>query len=396
MELQSYQKRAWAEIDLGALAHNYRALRSLSSRGTLFCCVVKANGYGHGAIEISKIYELLGADFLAVSNVEEALQLRDGGIRANILVLGYTPPEAAPYLAKYNISQCIMSLEYARLLSKCAEKAHMKVKAHLKLDTGMGRIGFYAKGDSAARSKALDEISEVFSLKGIEPEGVFSHLASADEGEGGDGYTAGQLEFFRNTVHELSSMGITFKIKHLGASAALLDHRECVFDMPRAGITLLGVLPSSDIRENNVTLHPAMKLKTVVIQVKELPCGEYVNYGRTYVSKDRRILATIPIGYADGLHRCASENGACVEIHGQRAPIVGRICMDQCVIDVTHIDHVTLGDEVTVFGGICSVEELAERCRTIPYEIFCSLSQRIPRVYVSGGKIDEIKDYIIN
>lgn len=396
MELQSYQMRTWAEIDLSALAHNFRALRSLTKEGTLFCCVVKANGYGHGAVEISRIYELLGADFLAVSNVEEALQLRDGGIRANILVLGYTPPEAAPYLARYNISQCVMSLEYARLLSLCAEEAHLKVKIHVKLDTGMGRIGFYAKGDSEKRSRALDEIAEVCSLPGLDAEGIFSHLSSSDEGDSGDGYTADQRAFFESVVSDLKARGISFGIKHLGASAALLDHPECALDMLRVGIAIFGVLPSPDIRRKCPELRPTMKLKTVVIQVKDLPEGEFVNYGRTYSASTEKKLATIPIGYADGLHRCASENGAYVEIRGERAPIVGRVCMDQCVIDVTGIDGVSLGDEVTVFGGITSVEKLADSCRTIPYEIFCSLSQRIPRVYLSGGEIVSVTDYIIN
>jgi alanine racemase len=402
MEMQSYQRRTWAEIDLAALENNYGVLRQATPKETKICCVVKADGYGHGAVEASRLYESLGADWLAVSNVEEALQLREAGIKMPILVLGYTPPKAAAFLSKYDVSQCVMSKEYGKALAKEAQKAGASVKIHIKLDTGMGRIGFPCKrrddcpeaNETFARSIA--EISELIGEGGLLPEGIFTHFASADEGDEGDDYTAYQLDNFNCAIRALGERGINFKIKHAAASSALLDHPEAAFDMVRCGIALYGVLPSDSIRNQVDGLMPAMKLKTVVIQVKRLYEGEYVNYGRTYQADDERIVATLPIGYADGFLRRNSRIGTEIEIKGKRARLVGRVCMDQCVIDVTDVEGVREGDEATVFGGDVSVEELALLNHTIPYEIFCGLSKRIPRVYVKNGEITHIDDHIFN
>ena len=395
MDLQSYQKRTWAEVDLDILAENLKSLRAKVKNGALLCAVVKADGYGHGAIALSRLYENMGLEWLAVSNVEEALELRESGIKTNILVLGYTPPASAAFLGKYGISQCVMSREYAEELSRSALDAKQRVKIHIKLDTGMGRLGFFAKNEAATRQAALNDIEYVCSLSGLVPEGIFTHFSSSDEGDSGEDFTLDQLNSFESAVCELEKRGLRFEIKHAAASAAILDYPSSHFNMVRAGIALYGSLPSDKIK-NAVSLRPAMKLKTVAVQVKKLFKGETLSYGRTYTADKDRIVATIPIGYADGFLRRGSECGVEVELRGKRAAIIGRICMDQCIIDVTDIEGASVGDEVTVFGGIISVEELAARNGTIPYEIYCLLSKRIPRVYLSGGEAVHIVDYILN
>lgn len=402
MDMQSYQRRTWAEVDLGALEDNYFALRKRVPENTGICCVVKADGYGHGAVEISRLYEALGAEWLAVSNVEEALQLREAGIKTRILVLGYTPPPATAFLAKYNVSQCVMSYEYGLSIAREAREAGVSVNIHVKLDTGMGRIGFPCKTRddcpeaNEAYERSIDEISSLFGEEGLSPEGIFTHFSSADEGDEGDEYTEYQLNNFNRAIKALDERGVRFSISHASASSAILDHPEASFDLVRCGIALYGVLPSDSIRASEIELRPAMKLKTVVIQVKELYEGEYVSYGRTYQADEKRIVATVPIGYADGFLRRNSKIGTALEIKGCRARLIGRVCMDQCVIDVSDVDGVKEGDEVTVFGGAVSVEELARLNLTIPYEIFCGLSKRIPRVYIKDGEIVHIDDHIFN
>ena len=402
MKMQSYHRRTWAEIDLDALENNYKVLRRRVLPSTKICCVVKADGYGHGAVELSRLYERLGADWLAVSNVEEALQLREAGIKTSILVLGYTPPEAAAFLAQYGVSQCVMSYEYGAALATEAQRAHVSVRIHIKLDTGMGRIGFSCKARDdlsesvAMQDRSVDEICQICKMEGLLPEGIFTHFSSADEGEEGDEYTADQLFRFNTVVNELRCRGIEFELRHAAASSAIIDHPEAALDMVRAGIVLYGISPSDSIRGSTSELLPAMKLKTVVLQVKELLFGEYVSYGRTYQAEEKRTVATLPIGYADGFLRRNSKIGTELEINGRRAALIGRVCMDQCVIDITDVEGVKAGDEVTVFGGLITVEALARLNRTIPYEIFCGLSKRIPRVYLKGGEVSSVDDHIFN
>ena len=402
MELQSYQRRTWAEIDLDAVERNYNSLKGIAPEGVKICCVVKADGYGHGAVELSRHFERLGAEWLAVSNVEEGMALREAGISCRILVLGYTPTSAAEYLARYDISQCVSSLDYAKELSAALKKAGAGVKIHIKLDTGMGRLGFSCKsaiegieGDrEGAFDAAIDEIKQACCLDGLRAEGIFTHLCCADEGEDGEAYTVAQIESFKAAVGELSALGIEFPIKHASASSGFIDYPWASFDMVRCGISLYGILPSESIR-NKVGLFPAMKLKTVVSQVKELKAGEYVSYGRRFKAESDIMTATLPVGYADGFYRRNSEVGGAIEINGKPARIIGRVCMDQCVVDVSEIEGVKVGDEAIVFGGIISASRLAEMNDTIPYEVLCSLSQRIPRVYLSRGKIVSVVDYLL-
>jgi alanine racemase len=367
-------------------------LRERVPNGAKTCCVIKADAYGHGASAVAKRLEKAGADFFAVSNIDEALELSYNHISLPILILGYTPPMRAKELSVNNISQCVYSSEYADLLEQSAREGGFKISVHIKIDSGMGRLGFVFRHDE----EFFEELIDVCSRDCFVLEGIFTHFSSADEGEEGDEYTAEQLNHFNTVVRELRARGVKFELRHASASSAILDHPEAELDMVRAGIVLYGISPSDSIRKSTDGLMPAMKLKTVVLQVKELLPGEFVSYGRTYQAEEKRTVATLPIGYADGFLRRNSKIGTELEVSGRRAKLIGRVCMDQCVIDISGIDGVRVGDEVTVFGGDITVEELARLNRTIPYEIFCGISRRIPRIYISGGKVSHIADYILD
>lgn len=384
MQLTPYQKRTWVEVNLDAIRHNYLEVKKIVGKDVKVCCVIKANAYSHGAIQLAKLYEKMGADFLAVSNIEEALQLRGAGVKIPVLILGYTDCACARILADNNFSQCVFSMEYAQALSLSAKKAGVSIKAHFKLDTGMGRIGF--------RSEEKEELLQSCCYETLITEGIFTHFASADEGKDGQEYTKNQYRLFRETIEYLEEKGIRFSIKHCANSAAILDYPEFHLDMVRAGIILYGEFPSAQI-ESKRKFYPAFKLKTIVSHLKTIKKGECVSYGRKYKANDDRIIATIPIGYADGLHQYNSCGGE-VEVNGKRAPIVGRICMDQCMIDVTGID-VSLGMEVTVYGGQITVNEVAKRNDMIAYEILCSIGKRLPISYISKGNIESVSDGIL-
>lgn len=374
MPIEAAQRRAWAEVDLAALTQNFQTIRRRLHPATKLCCVVKANAYGHGAIPVSRLFEALHADFLAVSNIEEALSLREAGIALPLLILGYTPPACAKTLARQNISQCVFSLPYAQALSLEAQKADVTIKIHIKLDTGMGRIGF--------RPFETEAIARASTLPAFRREGIFTHFASADEGKAGEAFTQKQLAAFLEVTKNLAKQGITFSLRHAANSAALLDFPAAELDMVRAGIVLYGESPS-DCLQNKPVLSPALTLKTVVDLVKSLPSGETVSYGRQYTASGPRRIATLPIGYADGLRRLPNETTLWVSIGEGRAPVVGRICMDQCMIDVTDLPAVKEGDIVTVFGqGGQSAADYAALCGTIAYEILCAVGARVPRIYL--------------
>ena len=391
------RNRFWAEIDLDAAQHNYQFIKKSLSRRTKLCCVVKANAYGHGAPIMAKLYEELGADWLAVSNIEEAIQLRREGISLPILILGYTAPSCAALLGKHNLSQTVYSYDYAEELNHFAAQESLRLKIHLKLDSGMGRLGFscrHGKEDSSSLTQALAACR----LPSLFPEGVFTHLAVADEGEGGKIYTQEQLSRFQEAVAYLESEGISFAMRHCANSAGILDHPTSHMDMVRAGIILYGALPSSALQAS-ADLRPVMSLHSVVSLVKDLQTGDSVSYGRTFVAPHPMRVATVPVGYADGYRRENGANGACVIIKGKRAPVVGRVCMDQLLVDVTELPSLKRGDAVTVMGQVDGVsvtaEELAERNRTIPYELFCNVGERVPRIYRRDGKTVAIRDNLI-
>ncbi len=381
-------KRTWAYIDLDNAEHNFKLIKSFTDKKV--CAVVKANGYGHGAVQLGKLYQHLGADFFAVSNIEEAIQLRNNQITLPILVLGYTPIECAKVLVKYDIHQAVFSLEYAiALVNKCKEQ-NIKVNVHLKFDTGMGRIGF------ATDNKTLDKLSQILSTDAIYVQGAFTHFAVADEAQDGKDYTEAQAQKFDYAVKCLEQKGIKTPIKHCSNSAGIIDYKHYHFDMVRAGIVLYGLTPSDKVG-GDIGLKKVMQLTSVISHIKTIEKGQSVSYGRTFTATDTMKVATVPIGYADGFWRTNGNGKYSLKVNGKYATIIGRICMDQLMLDVTDIDC-KVGDEVFVFGQdeLCSAEQIAKINQTINYEVVCAVGERVPRVYIKGGKVVEYQDNLID
>ena len=392
----SKRKRFWAEIDMNAAEKNFNVIKSKLNEKTKLCCVVKANAYGHGAVYLSKLYEKLGADFFAVSNIEEAMQLRNNGITTPILILGYTPTSCASILAENNISQSVFSYSYAKELSKCAKADGVRVKIHIKLDSGMGRIGFECIHENA---NMIDSIVEVCNMEGLCPEGIFTHFALADDGEDGSVFTKLQYDRFIRATEELQEKGITFEIKHCANSATTFEYPEYHLDMVRVGVVLYGVAPSKKVRGCE-ELVPVMSLKSVISMIKVIEPGDTVSYGCTFVAKQKTKIATAPVGYADGFWRSNSENGTQMLIRGQRVNIVGRVCMDQLMLDVTDVKGVREGDYITLIGTdkgeTITAEDLAQNNGTIGYEMVCAIGERVPRFYIKDHDIVFVKDNIVS
>lgn len=387
MKLQPFQKRTWASINLDAAEHNYRVIRSQISRQTKLCCVVKANGYGHGAIQLSKLYEKLGADYLAVSNIEEAMQLRKAKVTLPILVLGYTDPRCSAQLAEHDITQCVFSYEYGSSLAENAFKQGKEVKIHIKIDTGMGRIGFLTSDND------LDKAVKVCNLPGLKVEGIFTHFSSADEGDAGKEYTLGQFNKFKDAIKHLEAKGVSFAMRHCANSACIFDYPEMNLDMVRAGIVLYGLQPSNCLH-NPGDLQPVLTLTTIIDHIKTVHSGDSISYGREFKANCDIRVATIPIGYADGLWRSNFPNHMAVEVEGKLAPIIGRVCMDQCMIDISEIVAAQINSKVTVYGTSedTTIDHIAKANNTISYEIVCALGERVPRVYYYDGQIVCIVD----
>ncbi len=367
----SYLRRTWKEINLSALGNNFDIIGSIT--GTSVCAVVKADAYGHGAVGVAKALEEKGAAAFAVSNIREAEELRTAGIKAQILILGYTPEIYAEDLSRLGFVQCIYSLEYAENLSREAKKIGVTVEAHLKLDTGMSRLGFDVRD---ADFVGLQEAKRVLTLENLNITGVFTHFAVADSKDGEDiTFTKHQYARFNEAADALETDGFRFKTRHCCNSAGALWGIADKGDMVRAGIILYGLAPSPDIRLPS-GMKPVMSLYSVVSMVKTVKAGTFVSYGRTYEAEGDRIIATVSAGYADGVPRALSNKGS-VLINGKRAKIVGRVCMDQFCIDITDIENVRIGDRVEVFGENISVDEVAEIAGTINYEIICGISKRV-------------------
>ncbi len=378
--MDDLQKRAWAEISLENIEHNYKAMRAKLPEGCRFLAVMKADAYGHGVYEIAPLLEKLGADYFAVAEIEEAKTLRKMGLKTPILILGYTGAESTAELIQDNVTQTVNSLDIAKEFSRRAQKAGGVLKAHLKLDSGMGRLGFTCHDGEAEANMA--EIEEALSLPAMDYEGVFTHFAVSDV-DGGEEYTEKQYRDFLKTVDEIEKRtGHKFRIRHCANSGAMISHSGTYLDMVRPGLALYGLYPGSD--RGDIELRPAMELKARIAQIKEFGAGYSVSYGRIYTTDSPRRIAVITIGYADGLHRVLS-NKMEVLVRGKRAPQVGRICMDMCMIDVTDIPEARVGDAVTVFGrdgdGYISPEEQAEKAGTVSYELLCAVSKRVPRFY---------------
>ena len=376
-------ENSWAEVDLSAVRRNYNTIRGSLPADTKLCCVVKANAYGHGVGQLAPLYEQLGADWFAVSNVREALQLRRCGVTRPILILGYTHESCAALLAEENISQCVYSTAYGQRLSAAAQEAGVTVKIHVKLDTGMGRLGFRCPDEG---QDGVEGAIEVCRLGGLHPEGVFTHFASADEGAAGEEFSRLQAARFAAALERLTAAGITFSVRHCANSATLSDYPELRMDMVRAGIVLYGLQPSADLR-HPLPLQPVMSLRSVISHVKTVPAGATISYGRTFTAPAEMTVATVPIGYADGFWRHNSPAGVRLTVRGQQVPILGRVCMDQLMLDVTHVDGVTIGDAVTVFGAApaMTADDIAAANGTIGYEVICGVGERVPRLYIEDG-----------
>lgn len=372
--------RAWAQIDLAAMTHNFNIAKST---GKKVMCVIKANAYGHGAVPCGLHLQKLGADFFAVACLAEAVELRNGGITRPILILGYTPSEYAAELAQYDITQTVYNMDSAQALSTEAAKAGVSVDVHVKVDTGMSRIGIYAQSKQAAVS-AADEIERIYSLPNISVRGVYTHFSVADVPEQ-DSYTKWQLSNYHAVLNALSARGIQPELRHAGNTAAIMNHTDSHFDMIRAGIMLYGMYPDGVHR--NGPLRPVMTLKSRVAQIRELPAGASVSYGRTYETDKPTRMAVITAGYADGHPRRISDNSYDI-INGRSFPQIGRICMDMHMLDITGDDTVKVGDEVSLWGGEgMTAEQIAERVGTLNYELTCLITPRIARVYVHEGSI---------
>ncbi len=378
----------WAEIDLDAIKYNIDSIKRRVDTKELIA-VVKADAYGHGALDVSKTLVENGATKLAVAVITEAMELRHGNINTPIMILGYTPLEFAADLINYDIEQTIFDLEYATKLSEIALNLGKKAKVHVALDTGMGRIGFLINDNS------LNEILKISSLKGLEVVGIFTHFATADESD--KNYSNKQYKKFTDFNEKLVSKGVNIPLKHVSNSGAIIDMPNTYLDGVRAGIVLYGYYPSEDVLKQNLDLKKAISIKTQVAHVKILDKNEYVSYGRKFKTERKSIIATLPIGYADGYSR-ALTGKAKVIINGKFAPVVGTICMDQCMIDVTDIGDVHVGDEVIVLGKDKDLkfdaDDMAKAMGTINYEVLCMIKQRIPRVYIEDGKVKSIRNYI--
>lgn len=393
--MEKYLRRTWVEIDLNAVSHNYRLIEK--KVGTVpVMCIVKADAYGHGVEHIAVEYQRLGAKWFGVSNIEEAMELRRYGIERNILILGYTPPEAAYQLSEYGITQAVFSYDYAERLSDAADAEGCIVKCHIKADTGMGRIGLNCRTTQAI-SAAADEGERIYHLPGLMVNGIFTHFAVADDGEQGEDFTRSQYDNFIDIISALNKRGVSFKYRHCCNSAATLEYPDMHLDMVRPGVILYGLAPSPVLR-GKYDLRPVMQLRSVISMIKELEAGATVSYGRTFTAERDMKLATVPIGYADGFPRVLSGKQELL-VRGHRAPIVGRVCMDQLMLDVTDIEGVSEGDTVTVFGKDgdeqITVDELADKLGTINYELVCRMARRVPRVYHRGGCVISQTDYLL-
>ncbi len=383
--MASVGRQTRAEVDLSAIGRNVRALKSLTAPGTRFCAVVKADGYGHGAAQAAAAALAAGADHLAVAILDEALELRAAGLSAPILILGHTPPAQSHLVAENGLTQTVYRLSQAEALAGAAEALGRRVKVHLKVDTGMGRLG-------VTPGEAPDFARAAARLPGLELEGIYTHFAQADSRDKASALK--QLDAFRGALDDVRARGPAIPVRHAANSAALLDLPETHLDMVRAGISLYGLWPSSETTRP-VELTPAMRFKTKIAMLKHVPAGTPLSYGCTYRTPKAADIATLPVGYADGWSRrlgtledlpVPKPSGARVVIAGRRAPVVGRVCMDQCLVDVTGLPNLSEGDDVLLFGGPeLPVEEVAARLGTINYEIVCLVGRRVPRVYAPEG-----------
>jgi alanine racemase len=381
----------WAEISLGAYAHNIKELKRITRPPARLMAVVKANGYGHGAVEVAREALHNGAQYLGVARINEAIPLREAGLSAPILIFGYSPPALAPMLIDYELTQTVYSLSTARALSEQATRKGKKINVHLKVDSGMGRLGFLLEAintipNDTPLNNPVREIEAITRLAGLTVEGIFTHFATADSAD--KSYADLQLDRFMDFLNCLQKKGLEPPLRHAANSGALINIPESHLDMVRPGIATYGLHPSDEINKSTVDLIPVMTLKSKIIHLKKVPPGFNISYGITFQTKNRTTIATIPVGYADGFNRLLSSRGYML-VHGQRVPIVGRVCMDLTMLDVGGISGVALEDDVVVFGEqgdeAITADEIAASIGTINYEVVSTITARVPRIYCNSS-----------
>ncbi|MEE1223893.1 MAG: alanine racemase [Clostridia bacterium] len=384
------EKRTWAEIDLDAIAHNMREIRKITSPDAQIMAVVKADGYGCGFYETTKVLLENGADRLAVAILQEGKQLRKRGIDVPILILGASFEDDIEDIIDSDITPNVCSFEFAKAISEVSERKQKTTKIHIKLDTGMSRVGFLISDNN---EKVIREIEKISQLPYIEIEGIFSHFSTSDEAD--DSYTRLQFKRFMEVCNELKNIGINIPIKHICNSAGVMMYPEMHLDMVRPGVILYGMYPSEEVDKSRLNLIPAMTVKSKITFVKEVEAGRGVSYGKEYITDGTTKIATVPIGYADGYLRKIAKCGKMI-VNGVKVPIIGRICMDQCMINVSNVHNIERGDEAIIFGreGI-TIDDLAKWLDTINYEISCVIGKRIPRIYIKDGKAVKVLNYLL-
>ena len=382
--MDSTLKRTWAEIDLDALAHNYTVLRKRIGADVKFLGVVKADAYGHGSVQVSRLLQEMHADYLAVSSIDEAVELRLNDITMPILILGHTPKEQVGRLIKYNITQAVTCKAKALEYSEEAVRLGGTLKIHIKVDTGMSRLGYLCDGDYF--DTGVEGICEGCSLPGLDAEGIFTHFAVSDEpGEQCEAYTRHQFQLFTDVIAKVEEkLGKRFLIRHCANTGAVARYPETWLDMVRPGLLLYGYGEFAE----ELGLLPVMSLKATVSTIKTYPAGTAVSYGGIYVTAKKTRMGVIPYGYADGFFRCLSNRCSLMTSEGP-VPQRGKISMDMCMIDLTDKMGVDVGSEVEIFGRRNSINDLAALAGTIPYELTCAVSKRVPRIYYRDGKIVE-------
>ena len=370
-----HQKRTWAEISTENIKHNYELIRSRIPEDCRFLGVVKADAYGHGALEISRILQGCGADYLAVSCLDEAMELRDGGISMPILILGHTPPEYTAQLIDNGITQTVTNYSKAKEYSQKALECGKNLKIHIKLDTGMSRLGYLCSGDYF--DEGLENIARSCSLPGLVSEGIYTHFSVSDEpGEENRKYTLAQFELFKKMIDSLAARGIGFELRHCANSGAVVNYPEMCMDMVRPGLLLYGYGDGGKLG-----LRPCMRFVTTISTIKYFEKGTSISYGRKFITDRRTRVGVLAVGYADGLPRASS--GKCSYFtSGGYAPQIGNICMDMCMVDLPDIYDASVGAEVELFGEKSDIYALSEAAGTIQYELLCSVTKRVPRIYL--------------
>ena len=389
METGKTYKRVYAKIDLDAIKYNISKVQESVGPDVKVMAVIKADGYGHGAVPIAKALGKIGISYFGVAFMEEGMMLRKAGVKEPILILGYSDESQYEDILKYDLTPTVFTMETAEGLSKAAQKTGKTAKIHIKLETGMNRIGFLPG------EKTLKEIETISRMPGIFLEGIFTHMAKADEY---DKHSAQkQMDIYMEMVNKLEERGVKIPIRHVANSASILDLKSFHLDMVRSGIMTYGLYPSEEVSKEEIILKPAMEWKTHIVNLKEIEPGDGVSYGHLFVADKKRRIATLSVGYADGYPRSLSDKGR-VLIHGKYAPILGRVCMDQMMVDVTDIEEAELLDEVTLMGrdgeNQITAEEIGDQAYSFNYELICGISKRVPRVFYEDGKVTEVIDYL--